>query len=131
MPETATTADGATLHLIVLTFWDKVAIIAGSCGFLLLLSLCMACILCPQCILHTLCCADSDESKKKKKKIGNIPQTCPCIMQRFSFSLIMIFFFLIFAQNIDREAVLTSAWTHDRCFRDKNKKIRIPLYTPF
>lgn len=76
MSETATTADGAELHLIVLSFWDKVAIIAGAFGFLLLLSLCMACILCPQCILHTLCCADSDDSQKKKKpKIGSQKST--------------------------------------------------------
>ena len=36
--------------------------------------------------------------------------------------------FLIFAQNIDCEAVLTS--THNLCFGAKIRKIGIPLHTP-
>ena len=47
---------------------------------------------------------------------------------------ILIFFFLIFAQNIDcgytllAEAVLTS--THNLCFGAKIRKLGIPLHTP-
>ena len=53
------------------------------------------------------------------------------------FQLIFFFYSHIFAQNIDcwytlepplAEAVLTS--THNLCFRAKNKKKCIPLYTP-
>lgn len=73
MPSTATAADGTQIQIIILTFWDKVAIVAGALGFLVLLSLFMVCILCPQCLFHWLCCADSeeDESKKGKRKIGS------------------------------------------------------------
>ena len=40
----------------------------------------------------------------------------------------MIAFFLVFAQNIDCEAVLMS--TNNLCFRAKIRKNCIPLYTP-
>ena len=72
MPVTATASDGTQVQLIILTFWDKVAIVAGAVGFLALLSLFMVCILCPHCLFHALCCSDGEEgdSKKGKRKIG-------------------------------------------------------------
>ena len=70
MSESSLPPEGTEVELIVLSFWDKVIIIAGAVGFLLLLSLFLACILCPHCIFHGLCCDESDEKKKGKRKIG-------------------------------------------------------------
>lgn len=77
MPVTATASDGTQVQLIILTFWDKVAIVAGAVGFLALLSLFMVCILCPHCLFHALCCSDGEEgdSKKGKRKIGSQKST--------------------------------------------------------
>ena len=70
MPGSSTPPEGTEIQIIFLTFWDKVTIIAGAFGFILLLSLCMVCILCPQCIFHGLCCDESNDKKKGNRKTG-------------------------------------------------------------
>lgn len=64
---TETPPEGTNVHLIYLTFWDKTAIIAGACGFLLLVTICMVCFLCPDCLCYGVCC-DRDEDDGEKKK---------------------------------------------------------------
>ena len=49
-----------------------------------------------------------------------------CKNENFHWKIFDIF--LIFAQNIDCEAVLTS--THNLCFGPKIRKLGIPLHTP-
>ena len=62
-------------------------------------------------------------------------KTCPCNIGRFLSFKSEIFqpkifdVFLIFAQNIDCEAVLTC--THNVCFGEKIRRIGIPLHTQF
>ncbi|KAL4221226.1 Synaptotagmin-2 [Mactra antiquata] len=57
----------AGIGVIYLTFWNKVAITSGAVGFLLLVSICMVCILCPECLCHAICCPQDNEEKKKRK----------------------------------------------------------------
>lgn len=61
-------ANGTYIEVIYLTFWDKVAIAGGALGFLLLISICMVCFLCPECICYGVCFGDEDNSAEKKKK---------------------------------------------------------------
>ncbi|XP_045162407.2 synaptotagmin-1-like [Mercenaria mercenaria] len=63
--------NGTTVELIYLTFWDKVAISAGAVGFLLLISMCMVCFLCPECFCHGFCFGEDDPEEKKKKQSKN------------------------------------------------------------
>lgn len=60
--------NGTNIEVISLTFWNKVAIAGGALGFLLLLSICMVCFLCPECFCYSVCFGDEDDTDVKKKK---------------------------------------------------------------